>query len=121
MAEKSTRKFQEYSTQRSVVCDHTSLTSFLLYSLPFFVLYINNVDIVPIRPLSSKGRYACAVLHPSASFQALSTALEVPMEVFSAMSPPLLLGQEHDGAPLLLSYHEHYYALGAHYNSVVPA
>lgn len=43
------------------------------------------------------------------------------MEVFSAMSPPLLLGQEYDGAPLLLTYHEHYYALGAHYNSVVPA
>eukprot|EP00752_Nemacystus_decipiens_P006777 g6086.t1 len=53
--------------------------------------------------------------------QALSAALEVPMEVFSAMSPPLLLGQEYDGAPLLLTYHEHYYALGAHYNSVVPA
>ena len=43
------------------------------------------------------------------------------MEVFSAVSPPLLLGGDYDGAPLLLTYHEHYYALGAHYNSVVPA
>ncbi|CBJ29778.1 conserved unknown protein [Ectocarpus siliculosus] len=53
--------------------------------------------------------------------QALCSALRVPMEVFSAMSPPLLLGQGYDGPPLLLTYHEHYYALGSHYNSVVPA
>ncbi|CAM9447874.1 unnamed protein product [Ectocarpus fasciculatus] len=53
--------------------------------------------------------------------QALSSALQAPMEVFSAMSPPLLLGQDYDGPPLLLTYHEHYYALGSHYNSVVPA
>lgn len=55
------------------------------------------------------------------SLQALCAALEVPMEVFSAMSPPLLLGGDYEGTPLLLTYHEHYYALGAHYNSVVPA
>lgn len=54
-------------------------------------------------------------------FQALCSALEVPIEVFSAMSPPLLLGEGLEGAPLMLTYHEHYYALGAHYNSVVPA
>lgn len=53
--------------------------------------------------------------------QALSSALEVPMEVFSASSPLLLLGENYEGAPLRLTYHEHYYALGAHYNSVVPA
>lgn len=54
-------------------------------------------------------------------FQALCSALRAPMEVFSAMSPPLLLGQDYEGPPLLLTYHEHYYALGSHYNSVVPA
>ncbi|CAN0210293.1 unnamed protein product, partial [Hapterophycus canaliculatus] len=53
--------------------------------------------------------------------QALCSALEVPIEVFSAMSPPLLLGEQFEGPPLLLTYHEHYYALGAHYNSVVPS
>ncbi|CAM9930718.1 unnamed protein product, partial [Laminaria digitata] len=53
--------------------------------------------------------------------QALCKALEVPMQVFSAVAPPLLLGDEYDGAPLLLTYHEHYYALGAHYNSVAPS
>lgn len=58
---------------------------------------------------------------PRLFVQALCSALEVPIEVFSAMSPPLLLGEGHGGAPLMLTYHEHYYALGAHYNSVVPA
>ena len=35
---------------------------------------------------------------------------------------PLLTGEEHegDGRPRLdLSYHRHYYVLGAHYNAVV--
>ncbi|CAN0014895.1 unnamed protein product [Ascophyllum nodosum] len=53
--------------------------------------------------------------------QALSKALRVPMEVLSAVSPPLLMGENYDGSPLRLTYHEHYYALGAHYNSVVPS
>lgn len=58
---------------------------------------------------------------PPHCVQALSKGLGVPIEVFSAMSPPLVLGDEFEGAPLRLSFHEHYYALGAHYNSVVPA
>lgn len=54
--------------------------------------------------------------------QALSRALEAPMEVFSAVFPPLIVGENFDGSPpLRLTYHEHYYALGAHYNSVVPS
>lgn len=61
-----------------------------------------------------------AAVLPRTFAQALSCALEVPVEVFSATSPPLLLGENFDGAPLMLTYHEHYYALGAHYNSVVP-
>ncbi|CAM9967381.1 unnamed protein product, partial [Sphacelaria rigidula] len=52
---------------------------------------------------------------------ALSSALSVPVEVFSATAPPVLLGESHDGPPLLLTFHEHYYALGTHYNSVVPS
>lgn len=58
---------------------------------------------------------------PNPGAQALSSALQVPMQVFSAASPPLLVGEDHEGAPLRLTYHEHYYALGSHYNSVVPA
>lgn len=53
--------------------------------------------------------------------QALCSALEAPMEVFSAVSPLLVLGEKYGGDPLRLTYHEHYYALGAHYNSLVPS
>ncbi len=65
--------------------------------------------------------------------RALSEALKVPIVVFSAESPPLTMGAEHspDGEDsegkdwskkkaILLSFHRHYYALGEHYNSVVP-
>ncbi|KAL7500319.1 hypothetical protein ACHAWT_010485 [Skeletonema menzelii] len=65
--------------------------------------------------------------------RALSEALKVPIVVFSAESPPLTMGEEHypDGEDsegkdwskkkaVLLSFHRHYYALGEHYNSVIP-
>ena len=65
--------------------------------------------------------------------RALSEALKVPIVVFSAESPPLTMGAEHDPdeednegkewdkkKAVLLSFHRHYYALGEHYNSVVP-
>lgn len=65
--------------------------------------------------------------------RALCEALKVPIVVFSAESPPLTMGAEHDPdgedsegkdwskkKAILLSFHRHYYALGEHYNSVVP-
>ena len=64
--------------------------------------------------------------------RALSEALKVPIVVFSAESPPLTMGaNDPDGEDsegkdwgkkkaVLLSFHRHYYALGEHYNSVVP-
>ena len=51
--------------------------------------------------------------------QALSESLEVPIEVWKATEAPLSLGSEYPGTPLRVSFHEHYYALGAHYNSVI--
>lgn len=60
------------------------------------------------------------VLRPSPlAWQALCSALEVPIEVFSATAPTVKLGEEFDGTPLRISFHDHYYALGAHYNSIV--
>ncbi len=68
--------------------------------------------------------------------RALSEGLKCPIVVFSAEGPPLTMGAEY--APietrestfddfgwdvkkaLLLSFHRHYYALGEHYNSVIP-
>ena len=90
--------------------------------------------------------------HPAASFEeyvnnvrntstwggqlelrALSHGLKVPVVVFSAEGPPLVMGQEYENAvdgeadkeyrnkkAVLVSFHRHYYALGEHYNSVVP-
>ncbi|KAL3780122.1 hypothetical protein ACHAWO_011578 [Cyclotella atomus] len=64
--------------------------------------------------------------------RALSCALKVPVVVFSAEGPPLTMGkefgeEENDGElgygekkAVLVSFHRYYYALGEHYNSVVP-
>mmetsp|Transcript_6142 Transcript_6142/g.9335 ORF Transcript_6142/g.9335 Transcript_6142/m.9335 type:complete len:239 (-) Transcript_6142:115-831(-) len=56
--------------------------------------------------------------------QALSLALERPLVVYSATSPPITMGEhfaENAGNNAIhLSYHRHYYALGEHYNKVVP-
>ena len=75
--------------------------------------------------------------------RALSEGLKRPIVVFSAESPPLIMGAEYlaptriqdcgvsgggnsddddwdVNSALLLSFHRHYYALGEHYNSVIP-
>ena len=69
--------------------------------------------------------------------RALSEGLKCPIVVFSAEGPPLTMGAEYSAKPagteedgtdenwkkkkaLLLSFHRHYYALGEHYNEVVP-
>mmetsp|Transcript_20244 Transcript_20244/g.34459 ORF Transcript_20244/g.34459 Transcript_20244/m.34459 type:complete len:306 (+) Transcript_20244:82-999(+) len=51
---------------------------------------------------------------------ALAHARKRCIEVFSADAPVLLTGEEYDGPRLQLTYHKHYYGLGAHYNAVVP-
>ena len=71
--------------------------------------------------------------------RALSEGLKRPIVVFSAEGPPLIMGAEYlastriqessvdnddddwdVNSALLLSFHRHYYALGEHYNSVIP-
>ena len=52
--------------------------------------------------------------------QAISAALSVCIEVYSAEQPVLKIGEDHEGAPLRLSYHLHAYGLGEQYNSVRP-
>ena len=49
-------------------------------------------------------------------------ALSKQVHVYSAQSPKaLIIGEEvSDDNPIQLSYHLHYYALGEHYNQVVP-
>ncbi|EWM27374.1 Ovarian tumor, otubain [Nannochloropsis gaditana] len=54
--------------------------------------------------------------------RALCHAYQTPIRVYAAEQPVYMIGAEdYDQAkPLLLSYHRHFYALGEHYNSVVP-
>mmetsp|Transcript_22706 Transcript_22706/g.43127 ORF Transcript_22706/g.43127 Transcript_22706/m.43127 type:complete len:282 (+) Transcript_22706:76-921(+) len=54
--------------------------------------------------------------------RALSTALSKQIHVYSAQTPTaLIIGEEvSDDNPIRLSYHLSYYALGEHYNQVVP-
>lgn len=53
--------------------------------------------------------------------QALCAVLRHPITVFQAESAPLHAGTEFEpAAPLTISFHQRYYVLGDHYNSVVP-
>ncbi|KAL3761964.1 hypothetical protein ACHAWU_010141 [Discostella pseudostelligera] len=85
-----------------------------------FEEYVNNV-----RSTSTWGGQL--------ELRALCEGLKCPIVVFSAEGPPLTMGADYaqGGAAegemscdknnsLLLSFHRHYYALGEHYNSVVP-
>lgn len=54
---------------------------------------------------------------------ALTRVLQMPIRVFSAEGPPLVMGEEFvaDATPTLeLTFHRHFYALGEHYNSTLP-
>ena len=62
--------------------------------------------------------------------RALSEGLKCPIVVFSADGPTLTMGEEYAQSSddndwgkkkvMLLSFHRHYYALGEHYNSIIP-
>jgi OTU domain-containing protein 6 len=55
--------------------------------------------------------------------KALSSCLKKEIHVFSAEAPLLKMGEENrilGSSPLLISFHNHFYSLGAHYNSIVP-
>ncbi|PZC77285.1 hypothetical protein B5X24_HaOG203602 [Helicoverpa armigera] len=53
--------------------------------------------------------------------RALSNILKCPVTVIQATGPGSIdQGAEHDGPPLIITYHRHMYRLGEHYNSTVP-
>ena len=55
--------------------------------------------------------------------RALSELLERPIHVYKASGPVTKMGEQFTSAsqiePLRISHHEHYYALGEHYNSII--
>lgn len=52
--------------------------------------------------------------------KALSSVLEVPIEVLQADGSPTIQGAEFKRTPLIITYHRHMYSLGEHYNSTIP-
>lgn len=54
--------------------------------------------------------------------RALAAALQRPIHIYSADAPVVRMceevGDADAAAPLCITYHKHYYALGEHYNSV---
>uniref|UniRef100_A0A4W3H3W1 ubiquitinyl hydrolase 1 n=1 Tax=Callorhinchus milii TaxID=7868 RepID=A0A4W3H3W1_CALMI len=50
--------------------------------------------------------------------RALSHVLKMTVEVIQADSPPITIGEEYRGTPIILVYMRHAYGLGEHYNSV---
>lgn len=52
--------------------------------------------------------------------RALAQALRRPILVYSADAPVVRMGETYQGQALRVTFHLYYYALGEHYNSVVP-
>ncbi|XP_009948754.1 PREDICTED: OTU domain-containing protein 6B-like, partial [Leptosomus discolor] len=50
--------------------------------------------------------------------RALSHILQTAIEVVQMDSPPIIVGEEYSGKPIILVYMRHAYGLGEHYNSV---
>jgi len=53
--------------------------------------------------------------------KAISQINHVPIEVYQAHGPKLLIGEEFKEDPIRLSYHRHQYGLGEHYNALIAA
>lgn len=53
--------------------------------------------------------------------RAISQINHIPIEVYQAHGPKLLIGEEFKGDPIRLSYHRHQYGLGEHYNALIDA
>lgn len=97
---------QQHEEEFMPFCEYTD-------KVPTFDAYVNQV-----RNSSEWGGHL--------ELRALSLALKRPIEVYSVeRSEPLVLGHADDDEdhkePIRLSYHLHYYALGEHYNQVVPS
>lgn len=95
----------------------------------------NREDYAPflgIEPYSEEFNDYCANIENEhkaewggqVELRALAESLQRRIFVYSADAPVLRMGEETrlamEKPPLRLSYHKHFYALGEHYNSVVP-
>ena len=96
-----------------------------------FIFFIDTASGEPL----TKEQYEqyCARVEQSSDWgghielQAFAACFKRPTRVYQAYGAPILsIGEEFtagssDKGLLRLSYHKHYYALGEHYNSIVPS
>ncbi len=112
----------DFAAMRRMAADH--MRSHADVFLPF--LTTDDGDL-----LSEEGyrRYLADMVDPAQAVwggepeaAALAAALKIPITIHTATDPPVVLGTEFGAAAtgLHISWHKHYYGLGAHYNSVVP-
>ncbi|KAI9325966.1 hypothetical protein DFJ73DRAFT_632934, partial [Zopfochytrium polystomum] len=110
-----------YSDIRKLAADHMRAHSDDF--LPFLV--DDNGDVMS----EAKFEKYCDDVERSATWggqleiQAVAMALQREIHVIQMGSPPIVIGEDfrsESRAPLILSYHRHYFGLGAHYNSVLP-
>ncbi len=52
--------------------------------------------------------------------KALSESLQREIHIYAANSPVVRMGCYDGAKPLRLAFHRHYFALGEHYNSIIP-
>nr|CAH8849870.1 unnamed protein product [Trichobilharzia regenti] len=52
--------------------------------------------------------------------RALSTVLQIPIEIIQAEGVSLVIGEEFSEPPIIIIYHRYAFALGEHYNSCIP-
>ena len=80
------------------------------YSAPDFEKYCKQVESI-----------TQSVWGGQLEINAISAALKLTIDVFSADSPVVTMGKEGESKKKLrISYHKHYFSLGEHYNSIVP-
>eukprot|EP01122_Echinamoeba_exundans_P011541 TRINITY_DN4618_c0_g1_i2.p1 TRINITY_DN4618_c0_g1~~TRINITY_DN4618_c0_g1_i2.p1 ORF type:complete len:378 (+),score=112.57 TRINITY_DN4618_c0_g1_i2:33-1166(+) len=91
----------------------------------------NPDDFEPFMDLPSPDQYKayCAKVKSDPStwgsqleIKALVNQLRVPIHIYTADAPVVKMGEEfaEDEEELLVAFHKHAYALGEHYNSIVP-
>ena len=101
---------QQHQDEFAPFCEYTD-------SVPTFDDYVKRVE-------------STAEWGGHLELRAISMALNRPIHVYSVSNgkkplkivPPTMEQQEHDQSDAIcLSYHLHYYALGEHYNQVLPS
>ena len=95
------------------------------------VLIQNNEEFSPFAEIETTYQEYVAKVASSSEWgghlelRALAIGLKRPIVVYSADAPPLVMGEEYrdleDSEEIRLSFHRYYYALGEHYNSIIPA